>query len=451
MLNISETKIRFDISRYKFSTLLKVENKKSSKVLRKLLYISLLIVLIFLFLPWTQNIRTKGYITTLKPNQKPQIINTIISGQIDKWYVKEGDFVKKGDTILKINETKDAYFDKDLITRTKSLIELKKQAIESYADKIRNQEEQLIIFKKQRDFKINQLNNKIEQAHYSVASDSNSYITTLNNLKIAEYQLKRYDSLYKMGLKSLTDLENKRNKYQKANNYNVKAENNFLKTKSAFINSKIELDNTNIKYEADINKIQSDIYSTTTLKLNYESELNKLQNKLSNYQYRTGLYDVIAPQDGFITEIMKAGTNEYFKEGEKLVTLMPYDNQLAVAIYVKPVDLPLIQKGQKVRLQFDGWPAIVFSGWPNTSHGTYGGVIYAIDQFISKDGTYRVLLKPDIEDFEWPKALKFGSGASALIMLNDVPVWYELWRNINGFPPDFYINQDVKDKIKNKK
>jgi multidrug resistance efflux pump len=451
MLNISDTKIRFDFANFRYSTLRKVENKKSSKVLRRLLYVSFAIVLIFLFLPWTQNIRTKGYITTIKPNQKPQTINSIISGQIANWYVQEGDYVNKGDTILKINETKDAYFDKDLINRTKNLIELKKQAIEAYASKIKNQEEQLLILNRQRDFKINQLKNKIDQAEFSLNSDSINFLTTYNNLKIADYQYKRYDSLYKLGLKSLTDLENKRNKYQDANNYYVKAENNFLKSKSEFINAKIELDNTNIKYEADINKIQSDIYSTATLKLNYESELNKLENQLSNYQYRTALYYVIAPQDGFITEITKSGINEYFKEGEQLVSFMPYDNQLAVAIYVKPVDLPLVHKGQKVRLQFDGWPAIVFSGWPNTSHGTYGGEIYAIDQFISNNGKYRVLVKPDSKDYQWPKALKYGGGANALIMLNDVPVWYELWRNINGFPPDFYVKDNQNENKKDKK
>jgi hypothetical protein len=31
-----------------------------------------------------------------------------------------------------------------------------------------------------------------------------------------------------------------------------------------------------------------------------------------------------------------------------------------------------------------------------------------------------------------------GTGANGLSLLNDVPVWYELWRNINSFPPDYY-------------
>jgi hypothetical protein len=31
-----------------------------------------------------------------------------------------------------------------------------------------------------------------------------------------------------------------------------------------------------------------------------------------------------------------------------------------------------------------------------------------------------------------------GTGAQGIALLKDVPIWYELWRNINGFPPDYY-------------
>ena len=99
---------------------------------------------------------------------------------------------------------------------------------------------------------------------------------------------------------------------------------------------------------------------------------------------------------------------------------------------------PLIHIGEKVRIQFDGWPAIVFSGWPNVSYGTYGGEVVAIENFISSNGKYRILLAPDKNDNEWPKAIRVGSGAYTMALLNDVPIWFELWRKINGFPPNFF-------------
>jgi len=141
--------------------------------------------------------------------------------------------------------------------------------------------------------------------------------------------------------------------------------------------------------------------------------------------------------------MIQTGIGQTIKEGEMLVSLMPTNYSLALESFVEPRDLPLIKIGEKVRIQFDGWPAIVFSGWPNVSYGSYGGIIYAIDNFTTEEGKYRVMIKPDLDDHPWPDLLRVGSAAHTMILLNDVPVWYEIWRQINGFPPDYYT---VKDK-----
>ena len=122
---------------------------------------------------------------------------------------------------------------------------------------------------------------------------------------------------------------------------------------------------------------------------------------------------------------------------------MPQKFDLAIEIYVKPMDLPLIFNGEEARIQFDGWPAVVFSGWPNISTGTYGGNVVAVDRIISKNGLYRVLIAPEQSEKKWPEVLRIGSGARAFVLLSDVPLWYELWRKLNGFPPDFYSEEDV--------
>ena len=129
---------------------------------------------------------------------------------------------------------------------------------------------------------------------------------------------------------------------------------------------------------------------------------------------------------------------------------MPTQYDLAVETYVEPIDLPLLNIGEKVRIQFDGWPAIVFSGWPNVSYGTYGGKIVAIENFISDNGKYRVLLAPENENNTWPEAIRVGSGAKTMALLNDVPIWFELWRKLNGFPPNYYkpAQQDSDKKTK---
>ena len=65
-----------------------------------------------------------------------------------------------------------------------------------------------------------------------------------------------------------------------------------------------------------------------------------------------------------------------------------------------------------------------------------------------------MLIKPDERDVPWPKALRFGAGLKAMILLNDVPIWYELWRQVNGFPPEYYKSKTDKqtgDAVKEEK
>jgi len=130
---------------------------------------------------------------------------------------------------------------------------------------------------------------------------------------------------------------------------------------------------------------------------------------------------------------------------------MPSDYDLAVETYVEPIDLPLIHKGESIRVQFDGWPAIVFSGWPDASFGTYGGTVVAVETFISSNGKFRVLIAPDSQSENWPKNVRVGSGARTIALLKDVPIWYELWRRLNGFPPDYYTPDTTQIAKKEKK
>jgi multidrug efflux pump subunit AcrA (membrane-fusion protein) len=181
------------------------------------------------------------------------------------------------------------------------------------------------------------------------------------------------------------------------------------------------------------------------------SEVAKLQNQLSNYSIRRGFYVILAPQSGQVIRTTKAGMGETVKEGDPLLEIVPVKFSPAVEIFIDPVDLPLIVKGQKVRLQFDGFPAIVFSGWPNSSYGTFGGKIAAVDPSISSNGKFRAWVTQDPDDKLWPESISYGTGAKGIALLKDVPVFYELWRQINGFPPEYYTSSDNKSDNKKQK
>ena len=165
---------------------------------------------------------------------------------------------------------------------------------------------------------------------------------------------------------------------------------------------------------------------------------------------RSQLHYIRAPQDGFINKALQAGIGETFKEGDRLVGIMPANYDMAVETYVEPLDLPLVHLGEEVRIQFDGWPVIVFSGWPNLSVGTYAGKVVAIETFISENGKYRILVAPDPDAEPWPKDIRVGSGANTIALLDDVPIWFELWRQLNGFPPNYYQPEAAMETTKKK-
>jgi multidrug resistance efflux pump len=391
-----------------------------------------------MFIPWTQNIRSRGKVTTLKPDQRPQTIHSIIAGRIEKWYVQEGDFVHRGDTILFISEIKDEYFDPNLLSRTEEQLQSKEMSVNSYMEKVKALDNQIDALIQTSRLKLQQADNKLKQARLKIVSDSIDYRAAKTNYKIAEEQYNRMKQLYSDGLKSLTDLEKRELTLQKAQADMISAENKLLTSQNELINATVELTSVEAQYRDDIAKAESEKYTALSNMYDAEAVVTKMQNQYMNYSMRTDMYYITSPQDGYITKAIQSGIGETIKEGASIVSIMPAKYDLAVEMYVKPIDLPLLEKGQHVRIQFDGWPAIVFSGWPNTSYGTYGGEIFAIDNFISENGLYRLMVAPDLEDNPWPDALRVGAGTSSIILLKDVPIWYELWRKINGFPPDYY-------------
>ena len=412
-------------------------NNQSSR--EKYWFIGILFVLVLiLFLPWTQNIKAKGDITSLYQQQRPQNINSPIPGKIVKWWVKEGDMVQKGDTILQISEIKEEYLDPELIGRTQQQLSAKKGTIAYYKGKAATADAQIEALKQARKLKVEQLVNKLQQLDYKLAAERAELEAVTNEMQLAKNQYERQQKMFDEGLVSQTQLQQRNLAYQNALAKKIAVENKIAQTQQEVINTKIEQNGVSQDYTEKISKAEGDRYQSLSSIASGEGEVAKLENQVSNYVIRNGMYVILAPQDGQIVQASKAGIGEILKDGERITMIVPTRVDYAVELFVRPVDLPLISIGQKVRFMFDGFPAIIFSGWPENSYGTFGGKVIAHENSINHNGLFRVLVAEDPGDRPWPAALKIGTGAQGIALLKDVPVWYELWRNINGFPPDYY-------------
>jgi len=438
MLNISHNQLNKKVELTSFKSGKVIFNKHYYKQLNKFLLAFTLIILIILFLPWTQNITGQGLVTTLKPGQRPQTIQSQIPGRVERWFVQEGDYVKKGDTIIRISEIKSEYFDDQLVERTNDQRMAKASSVVAYESKVDALNRQIAAVKTEQQLKLQQAKNKLLQSHLKVKSDSIDFEAAKTNLEIARSQFNRIEQLQAEGLKAVKDVEEKRLKLQETQAKLISQENKLLASINDIINAEVEISRITASYADKISKTQSDMFTAQSNQFDAEAQVSKLENNYENYKIRNSLLYVTAPQSGYINKVLVGGIGEAFKEGDKLISIMPEHYDLAIDTYVKPIDLPLLHLKEKVRVQFDGWPAIVFSGWPNVSYGTYGAKIVAIENFISDNGMYRILLAPDPEDYPWPKAIRVGSGAKTMALLEDVPIWFELWRQINSFPPNYY-------------
>ena len=420
-------------------------NKKSN-VAKWFLFTFLAFVFI-MFLPWTQNIKTQGNVNTLFQEQRPQKLNSPIPGRIIKWYVKNGDVVKKGDTILQISEIKDDYLDPLLVERTQEQVQAKKGVREYYNAKISSTENQIAAITAAKDLKLNQIKIKIAQLQNKLKAEQAELTAVNNELKIAQDQLNRQNKMYEEGLVSLTQLQQRNVSYQNALAKKTSAENKLAQTQQEIAAQNIEQNAVIQEYTEKLSKTEGDRFQSMGQVVGSTGDIAKLENQVATYKVRKGLYYILATQDGQITQLTKAGIGEIVKDAETIGIIVPKKIDYIAEIYVKPVDLPLIRENQKVMLTFDGFPAIVFSGWPNSSYGTFSGKIIAIENSISENGLFKAIVAEDKTQKRWPPNMKIGTGASGIAILNDVPIWYEIWRNINGFPPDYYqVNTQKNEK-----
>ena len=327
---------------------------------------------------------------------------------------------------------------------------MKTRAARSYGDKVGALENQIEALEQNNILKLQQAQNSLTIASLKVQSDSMELVQAKVNFDIGKYQLERAEQLFKEGLISVVSLEGRRLKFQEVQAKLIGTENKFLSSKNEFITAKIDLGAIDNEFKDKVAKAKSEMFTAMSSQFDAEATVAKLENQYSNYAQRSDYRYILAPQNGFIAKAIQVGIGETIKEGAEIVNIVPANAELAVEMFVQPVDLPLIKPGNKVRFIFDGWPAIVFSGWPQLSNGTFGGVVVAVDQFAGPTNQYRVLVTEDPEEEGWPDLLRMGSGADGIALFNDVPVWYELWRQLNGFPADYY-SQEEKDKTASSK
>ena len=269
----------------------------------------------------------------------------------------------------------------------------------------------------------------------------------------ARLQRDRVETLFEQGLKSKRDLELAVQKL-------VEEETKLQKLEGDIdvVSTDIEIANLEqAKTAADLaekqQKVAESIAKARSVIAETEEKIKKLEGEASAIKVREELQKIVAPRNGQITKLKNVGPGHMIKEGDTLATLVPPQQSLGVELYVKGLDTPLVEVGRPVRLMFEGFPAVPFVGWPWASVGTFGGTVAVVDPAGAEDGKegFRVWVLPDPNEPEWPPTsrLRIGSKVNGWILLDDVPLYYEIWRQLNAFPARPALQKETqKIKIK---
>jgi membrane fusion protein, adhesin transport system len=205
---------------------------------------------------------------------------------------------------------------------------------------------------------------------------------------------------------------------------------------------------------ASLSSVEASLESARESIAKIEADLLKLTVDQRNTERRVRQQEIKAPRDGRIVRLLKVGAGETVKAGDILAVVAPETTDRAVELMVYDNDIPLVSEGRQVRLQFAGWPAVQFSGFPSIAIGTFAGRVSVIDAVDDGTGRYRVIIRPDEaaiqagEEQPWPKPsiLRPGAKTTGWILLDTVPLGFELWRQFNAFPPTVRHRPGEKDE-----
>jgi len=422
-MGISDIDIERELKHLPLETTTLLGKANTSRIVSRWLIGILVALVAILFLPWQQSVQGNGSVTALSPADRPQQLQSRIDGRIEAWFVGEGQFVKKGDSIVRISEIKEEYLNPQVLPLTEVQLDAKERAIADKGNKAEALAAQIVQLEQQRDFKLQQTQNKLAQYRAEVRQ------AELED-SVARDQLRRRERLFRdtLGLVSVNDLQSFQVKAQQASAKLVEKQQMLAITET-------DLASIPAEYGEKIAKARSDRAATLAEVSEGRADAAKLRDKVGALTLRREFYVIEAPQDGYVVRATRAGQGEIVKAGDPIVSVQPARPQKAVEMYVKPMDVALLKPGRHVRVFFDGWPALQISGWPQVAVGTFGATVAVIDQFPSADGRFRVLLVQDTEhDEPWPAQLRLGTGAEGWAMLDNVTVGWELWRQLNGFP-----------------
>ncbi len=416
------------------ATLHLVQSARFAKTLARWLLIGLVASIVAMaVLPWQQTSRGSGSVVAYVPQERQQLIEAPAKGIIARIGagLVEGSVVRKGDFIVEIQP-----FAANMVAQLRGQLQELKTKEETAQVKAEAYAQNVEGFTEARDFAVSAAAQMVESAEAKLESKQRLVSGYTAKQRQARQNFERQNTLARQGLKPAKEVEKLRKEWDVAKSelesvqQDVQSLRKELAAKRDLLEEKRRIAQTKIDYSRALQ--QDALGSAATIR----KEIGDLEIKLGEM----GRLVIRAPRDGTIFRMPIYELGQTIKEGQGILTLIPDTTRKAVELMVNGNDMPLIQPGQEVRLQFEGWPAVQFAGWPSVAVGTFGGTVATVDATDDGKGQFRILVTPPedavADQTQWPsdRYLRQGVRANGWVMLRNVSLGYELWRQLNGFP-----------------
>jgi len=409
-----------------------VDPERQGRALRaagKLIVVAFLLVLgSFIFVPWQQSLRGEGHVIAYAPLERQQDIKVPIAGRVVAWSVQEGQHVEAGDLIATISDN-----DPSLATRLGRSRDAALDRLESARQTGRVFEQQILSLETARSAAVAAASDRIEMARSRVLALQQTLDAAIATQRAAELQLTRTRALANDGLTSTRNLELAELAVQTGAAEIARARATHVAAQSEVQSLRAEKTRTEATLSAELDRARASLQQARAELATADALVQEREVAVA----RQETMKIVAPRAGSILRQLVKQNGEYVSAGDSIAILVPTTDARAVELWLDGRDGPLATAGRHVRLQFEGWPAVQFVGWPSVAVGTFGGTIQFVDAAADERGRFRVVVVPDPGDDPWPSSaqLRQGVRANGWVLLDQVRLGYELWRQWNGFPP----------------
>ncbi|MDR4495615.1 MAG: HlyD family secretion protein [Nitrospirales bacterium] len=398
-----------------------------------------LFLLILAFVPWTQTIKAQGQLSAYSPAERPQEVHAPIEGRIMTWQVNEGMNVKTGDLLLELADVDPKFLAPDLLSRLDESMQALKERREAALTRAQLLEKQIEEMKNLSDAATRSADSRVQEASRRIQSVEQRLAAAKIAAKTAQLNLQRSRVLEAEGLLSRRDLE-LAIQAEAATQAELRASEAALQevgqSQQALTYGRTQIEAELVQRILDTRSKRASALAEAA---SASKELADLALTQSNAVQRRAAGRITAPIDGTVVRMARVGPGEIVHPGNPLLTIVPTTATRAVEMWADALDAPLLKQDRNVLLLFQGIPAIPLPSWPDLMAGTFNGRIRVVDQTADAQGRFRFWVVPDPQGLPWPPQdhVRQGTQVMGWVLLNRVPLWYEIWRRVNLFPADY--------------